>query len=172
MCSRYTKACWADFPETASLRVKVEYNTWRDSREREPFHYLCDMAGERYRPQVVRDWLWRLLFRQRANNCALQETGHESLSQRCVLQGHARKQRSSICGLRSHLARTLYCTLRHQVPCTPHMMKQVIREVYQGRQSQIHEYIFELDKVSCFFSMEKTWNYMSILVLILFLCRQ
>ena len=25
MCSRYTKACWADFPETASLRVKVEY---------------------------------------------------------------------------------------------------------------------------------------------------
>ena len=125
MCSRYTKACWADFPETASLRVKVEYNTWRDSREREPFHYLCDMAGERYRPQVVRDWLWRLLFWQRANNCALQETGHESLSQRCVIQGHARKQRSSICSLRSHLARTLYCTLRHQVPCTPHMMKQV-----------------------------------------------
>ena len=40
-----------------------------------------------------------------------------------------------ICGLRSHLARVLCCTLKHELPCTLRMMKLVIREVYQGRQS-------------------------------------
>ena len=44
-------------------------NTWQDSQEREPFNYLCDVAGERYRPQVVLDRLWKPLFKQRANNC-------------------------------------------------------------------------------------------------------
>ena len=55
MCSRYTKACWVDFPETANCLGFSAMYYLAGCREREPFHYLCDVVGGRYRPQFVFD---------------------------------------------------------------------------------------------------------------------